>query len=88
MRRAIQGRINCIENAGHIRGQFGVPKSHNPVAFAFKPSGSAFVFDGDIVLGMMPAIEFDNEARLQAGKVRNICTNRHLPPIAAVAKNP
>lgn len=76
----MQGRINGVENAGHILGEFGIPKADDTIAFAFEPQGSTLIAGGHIIIGVMAAIQFDDEARFQAGEICNIGANRRLPP--------
>jgi hypothetical protein len=89
VRRAIQGRVNGVENAVQVLGEFGIPEPDDAVALGFEPPGAGFVFGGNLTLRVMAAVEFDEKVGLEAGEVRNIGADGDLAAeMAAVDRDP
>ena len=88
LRRAIQGRVNGVENAVQVPGEFGVPEPDDAVAFLFEPTGSGFVFGRNLTLRMMATVELDEKAGLEAGEVRDVGADGDLAAeVAPIDRN-
>ena len=71
---------NRAEHGVRLRPQQGIPESHDPVASRFKPSISLRIPCRMFGLRVLPAIEFDNNARLVAGEISNVSPDYNLTP--------
>ncbi len=71
----VQRCIDCRENAGHVFKDVVIPETQHAIAVGFKIL-RAHLIRGTI--GMLTAVELDNESRFVTGKVSEIRTDGRL----------
>ena len=69
-------RVNLSQHAVSVGKNIIVPKANDTIALTLKPRRSLRVAK---TIGMLPAIEFDNQTPFGAEKISDIQTDRHLP---------
>jgi len=68
--------LDGLNNPLGISEDVIVPKPKNPKALRFEPSGPLLVMFG--AFPVLPAVNLDDEADLQADEIDHICAERHL----------
>ncbi len=72
----LKHRQYCIQNRTPFRQNLMIPEAKNRITMAVQPSCSAFISQG---LGMLAAIDFNDQAFLAAEKIGEERSERHLP---------
>ena len=73
-----EGLVDCVKHFVHICKHLIVPKPEDSVVPGFQKRSSLFIFRRKI--GMLGAIQLNNETSFDRTEVGEIRTNRMLPP--------
>ena len=74
VQRVANGKNHPIRIGEHVI----IPEAQDSITARFEPARARRV--ADLVLGVLPSVDFDDEAGLGTEKVRNIRANRLLAP--------
>lgn len=86
LRSLLKGATDCGLNRIPISENFVIPETQNPKSLRLEPLGpSVIVF---LVLGMLPAVDFNYQTALETHEVHDVETDRDLPVELKVGKTP
>src|SRR5262249_10328641 len=75
-----QRRVDRLHHPLDIRQHIVVPETQHPIPLRFEILTSLRVGENAIRPIMLPTVDLDDEALLMAGEVREVRTDRGLPP--------
>jgi hypothetical protein len=74
----VNGGVNYLQDPLHIPRQVVVPEADDPIAFPFEPLCPDVIASLDGNISMLRAVDFDDETRGHASKVRDVRADRDL----------
>ena len=78
--RTVQLHINPLKHGAQIAGDLLIPEAHDTMALLFEPCLPVAISLGGIIVVVMAAIEFKDEAFGRTEKVDNVRTDGGLAP--------
>ena len=72
--------INPFEHSRQIVGDLGIPEANNTISLLLEPKLPLAIALGGFIFIMMTPVEFDDQASGRTKEVRDIGTDRSLPP--------
>jgi len=73
-----EGLSNAREHAASVAQDIIVPEAQYTITLRFEEPGPSIVVGCS--LGVLPAIQLDNQFFSETGEVREVGSDRHLPP--------
>ena len=79
-KRTMQLDINPLKHGSQIAGDLGIPEANDTIALLFEPDLPFVISLGSLIVVVMSAIEFKDEAFCRAEEVHNVRPDRCLAP--------
>jgi hypothetical protein len=76
----VKRRIDYVENTRPILPDVIIPEAEKAIPLRLQPARTLFVARYVWLFAMLRAVDFNNESRGHAGKVRDVRADRHLSP--------
>ena len=78
LKRTMQLDINPLKHGSQVAGDLGIPEANDTIALLLEPDLPFVISLGSLIIVVMSAIEFKDEAFRRTEEVHNVRTNRCL----------